>query len=47
VYIEKYDADPSRLRLMPAVALEELVKIALQMSKIPELTGMQSPTVIT
>lgn len=47
VYIEKYEADPSKLLLSPAVALEELVKVGLQVSRIPELTGMLSPTVIT
>ena len=47
VYIEKYEADVTKLGLMPAVALEELVKTALAVSRIPELTGMESPTVIT
>jgi phosphoglucomutase len=47
VYIEKYEGDAAKIGLMPAVALEELVKIALAVSQIPELTGKLSPTVIT
>jgi phosphoglucomutase len=47
MYLEKYEADPSKLFLQTSVALEELVKIAFQISKIVELTGFASPTVIT
>ena len=47
VYMEKYETDKSQLGLTSAEALKELVGIALQVSKIPDLTGMKEPTVIT
>lgn len=47
MYLEKYENDPAKLFLQTAVALDELVKIALQVSKMVELTGFASPTVIT
>lgn len=47
MYLEKYEADPSRLTLHTATALEELVQVALNVSQIREITGFANPTVIT
>ena len=47
MYLEKYEADPSKLFLQTSEALDELVKIALNISKMVELTGFASPSVIT
>lgn len=47
MYLEKYEADPSKLTQLVSVALQELVEIALSVSKMQELTGFSSPTVIT
>ncbi len=47
LYLEKYEADPSKLFQLTASALEELVNIALSVSNIVALTGFASPTVIT
>ena len=47
VYIERYESDPAHLGLVTAEALKELSVIALSVSKIPEITGMKVPTVIT
>lgn len=45
VYIEKYEQ--KELDQQTAEALKPLIKIALEISKIPELTGRDRPTVIT
>jgi phosphoglucomutase len=47
VYIEKYEAATGQILASPADALAELVAFALQTARIVELTGMESPTVIT
>jgi len=47
VYIEKYEADPAKLDQETADALKPLIKIALKISKMEELTGRDKPTVIT
>eukprot|EP00607_Mallomonas_marina_P006851 CAMPEP_0182427642 /NCGR_PEP_ID=MMETSP1167-20130531/18941_1 /TAXON_ID=2988 /ORGANISM="Mallomonas Sp, Strain CCMP3275" /LENGTH=1069 /DNA_ID=CAMNT_0024610023 /DNA_START=62 /DNA_END=3271 /DNA_ORIENTATION=- len=47
VYIERYENNPELLALITADALKELAAIGLQVSNIPALTGMESPTVIT
>lgn len=47
MYLEKYEADRSRILAHPAEALKELVEIALHVAKIAEITGFSSPTVIT
>lgn len=47
LYLEAYEDKPNKLNQLVSEALKELVDIALQVSKIPELTGMESPTVIT
>jgi len=47
VYLERYESDVNSLGLVTADAMKELADIALEASKIPELTGMKAPTVIT
>ena len=47
LYLEKYEPGNGKITLLAADALGELVKIALNITKIPELTGMERPTVIT
>jgi len=47
VYIEKYEADKSKLAQETAHALAPLIKIALEQSKMQEFTGRDKPTVIT
>ena len=47
LYLEKYEANTDRIREITATALSELVVIALKIGKVVELTGMESPTVIT
>jgi len=47
VYLEKYEPDTSKLGLHPLEALGGLVKVALQLSKIGQFVGTETPTVIT
>eukprot|EP00595_Chromulina_sp_UTEXLB2642_P000226 CAMPEP_0196761712 /NCGR_PEP_ID=MMETSP1095-20130614/1014_1 /TAXON_ID=96789 ORGANISM="Chromulina nebulosa, Strain UTEXLB2642" /NCGR_SAMPLE_ID=MMETSP1095 /ASSEMBLY_ACC=CAM_ASM_000446 /LENGTH=1067 /DNA_ID=CAMNT_0042111603 /DNA_START=38 /DNA_END=3241 /DNA_ORIENTATION=- len=47
VYLEKYENNPELLNQITSSALENLVQIALEISRIVELTGFESPTVIT
>lgn len=47
VYLEKYENEADKLDLVVSDALKSLVQIALQVSRIPEITGMLSPSVIT
>jgi len=47
VYLEKYEKDHARLELDTQTVLKPLVQAALTVSRIPELTGRQAPTVIT
>jgi phosphoglucomutase len=47
LYLEKYEPGNGSLKQLVADALGELVQIALSVTKIPELTGMATPTVIT
>jgi len=47
VYMEKYEADPTKQSLPVAEALAEIVSIGLALSKIPDLTGRDAPSVIT
>ena len=47
VYLEKYEPDAANVIQVTSSALKELVEIGLSISKIVELTGMESPTVIT
>lgn len=45
VYLEKYE--PKETIQVTSVALRELVQIGLTISRMVELSGMESPTVIT
>ncbi|GAB5370403.1 hypothetical protein AAMO2058_001490000 [Amorphochlora amoebiformis] len=45
MYIEQYSKD--NLDAKPAEALKPLIEIALEWSKLPEVTGKEGPTVIT
>jgi phosphoglucomutase len=47
MYLEKYESDSSKLTTPVAVALEELVGIALKVSDIHTITGFSGPSVIT
>lgn len=47
VYLERYESDPTQLSLVTADALQDISAIGLQISRITELTGFASPTVIT
>jgi len=47
LYLEKYESDPSKISQPTADALADLVKAALEFSKIEEFTGRDAPTVIT
>ena len=47
MYLEKYEDDAAKLLLPVREALSEMVTIALEISKMAEITGMQAPTVIT
>jgi len=47
MYMEKYTDITTQLELEVAVALEEVISIALDLSDMVKLTGMSSPTVIT
>ena len=47
MYLEKYEPNPSNVLLHTADALEDMVSVALKLSKLVEITGMESPTVIT
>lgn len=47
MYLEKYESDSGKLTAPVAVALEELVGIALKISNIHTITGFSGPSVIT
>jgi phosphoglucomutase len=47
VYIEKYDLNPAHHGQSTGAALEPLIKLALDLSKLKEFTGRETPTVIT
>ena len=47
VYLEQYEADPTKHHLDPQEALADLIAIADQVAQIRTLTGMEKPTVIT
>lgn len=47
LYIEGYESDPATFTCDPQDVLKPLIDIALQISQLRELTGRQSPTVIT
>jgi phosphoglucomutase len=47
LYLESYEADPSKHGADPQDALGEMIAIADNLAHIKELTGMDQPTVIT
>mmetsp|Transcript_16849 Transcript_16849/g.27717 ORF Transcript_16849/g.27717 Transcript_16849/m.27717 type:complete len:117 (+) Transcript_16849:166-516(+) len=47
VYYEQYTSDPSILELDTQDALQPIIKVALELSKLKEFTGREKPTVIT
>ncbi|CAM9241878.1 unnamed protein product [Chrysoparadoxa australica] len=47
MYIEKYESEKTKLDMIPAEALASLVTLGLKLSKLVEITGRASPTVIT
>jgi phosphoglucomutase len=47
MYLEKYENDPALVVGVTREALKELVSVAFEISKIVEITGFNSPTVIT
>jgi len=47
LYLEKYESDPSRLAMDRDTALGELVKLALDTSKLQQFCERDAPTVIT
>ena len=47
LYVDCYENDSSKLRADAQQILKPLIEIALQISKLKEYTGRDSPTVIT
>ena len=47
VYLERYEPDATKHHVDPQVALADLITIANDVAQIPNLTGMDRPTVIT
>ncbi|KAG8250111.1 Phosphoglucomutase-1 [Homalodisca vitripennis] len=47
LYVESYESDPASLGLDASVALQPLIQVALELSKLPQFTGRDKPTVIT
>lgn len=47
VYLESYEPNIAKHNLDPQVALAELIAIADEIAQVRELTGMETPTVIT
>lgn len=47
MYLEKFEKDESKHEQAAPEALESLAKQALELVKMEELTGRESPTVIT
>ena len=47
MYLDKYEADPSKVLMHTALALGDLVTIALSISNLQALTGFANPSVIT
>lgn len=47
LYLEKYENDASRILDHTASALQSLIDVALSVSRLAEITGFNSPTVIT
>jgi phosphoglucomutase len=47
LYVEQYTDDAARLEEDAGAALKEIIGVALELSKLQELTGRDKPTVIT
>lgn len=47
MYLEKYEGDAGKVLQHTAAALQDLVRIALQVSNLPAITGFANPSVIT
>jgi phosphoglucomutase len=47
IYLEKYENDPEKIFMQTADALGDMVEIALSVSNLKALTGIEAPTVIT
>jgi phosphoglucomutase len=47
MYVEQYTNEAARLKEEASVALAEIIGVALELSKLQELTGRDKPTVIT
>ena len=47
LYVETYTSSPFKVKYETQTFLEPLVKIAMEVSKLPEYTGRNQPTVIT
>ncbi|GAB7128836.1 alpha-D-glucose phosphate-specific phosphoglucomutase [Silvimonas sp. JCM 19000] len=47
VYIERYEANPSRHGLETQTALSDLIELSRDLARISELTGRTEPTVVT
>jgi len=47
MYIEQYQSDKSKLDAVVSEALEDLVKVALELCDIKTFCGTETPTVIT
>jgi phosphoglucomutase len=46
MYVEKYTSTEKDYDLEPSVALKEVIEVALELSKLVELTGRKTPTVM-
>jgi len=47
MYLEKYEADPTKTKQVTADVMGDLVAFALQLSQLTKFTGVETPTVIT
>lgn len=47
LYIDQYQADPSKVNIEAADALKDLVAVGLDLSQLIKFTGREKPTVIT
>lgn len=47
IYFEKFESDTSKLEMETATALEDIIKLGLDLSQIESITGRKAPTVIT
>lgn len=47
LYLEKYEGDASKVLQHTAAALQDLARIALQVSDLSNITGFANPSVIT